>query len=154
MNAIKSEQDEIPIQEIGGELKPGMTKVFFPAEAKRFVHVSRAAIIANTKNNKNHPTIVVIDEAGKKYAYHAVVLRGPSALKYSAHEPGIDANVFLVTKAGIEAYTDPNGDLPVIESDVYKQPVVVREPFVKRLRKVFGFVKYVPIAGCLMYGDD
>lgn len=84
MNAIKSEQDEIPIQEIGGELKPGMTKVFFPAEAKRFVHVSRAAIIANTKNNKNHPTIVVIDEAGKKYAYHAVVLRGPSALKYSA----------------------------------------------------------------------
>jgi hypothetical protein len=164
MNLIREavlEYDELPIQEIGSELKPGMTKVFFPAETKRFVHVSRGAIIQNTKNGRNHPTILVIDEAGNKHAFHAVVLRGPSALKFSQHEPGIDANAFLVTRAGIEAYTDPYGDEPIKEVPLNGElPAPVRERFslgrslVRTGRRaklgVWRFLYGVPVASCLV----
>jgi len=126
---VVTECDEIPIQEIGNELKPGMTKVFFPAETKRYVHVSRSAIIHNTKNGRNHPTILVVDQNGNKLAFHAVVLRGPAALKFSLNEPGIDANAFLVTKAGIEAYTDPSGDAPVKEVPLFGELPTDKEPF-------------------------
>lgn len=121
---LKSELSEAPVQEIGCEIKAGMKKSFFPAEVKRFVHVSRGAIIQNTKHGKNHPTCLVVDEDGKRHAFHAVVLRGPSALKYSSYEEGIDANAFLVTKSGIEGYTDPEGDemVPEVPVDEYQRP--------------------------------
>lgn len=112
---VATEYHEIPIQEIGLELKPGMKKVFFPAEVKRYVHVGRGAIIQNTKNRKNHPAVLVVDENGNRYAFHAVILRGPSVLKFSLDEPDLDASAFLVTRAAIEAYTDPDGDLPLKE---------------------------------------
>ncbi len=140
MNFIKElakEYDELPIQEIGTELKPGMKKVFFPAETRRFVHVSRGAIVQNTRHGKNHPTILVVDEAGNRFAYHAVVLRGPAALKFALDEPGIDANAFLVTKSGIEAYSDPEGDAPIKEVPLSgEEPVEERTTWAKRLSKV------------------
>jgi hypothetical protein len=161
---VVTEYDELPVMEIGGELKPGMKKVFFPAETKRYVHVSRAAIIQNTKHKKNHPTILVVDENGNRLAYHAVILRGPSALKFALDEPGIDANAFLVTMAGIEAYTDLEGDAPVKEV-----PLTGEEPAAEdRINRTRLFVrwalrlprrmklglwrsaKYVPVARCLL----
>lgn len=165
MNLLREavqEYDELPIQEIGGELKPGMKKTFFTAETRRFVHVSRGAIVQNTKFGKNHPTILVIDEAGNRYAFHAVVLRGPSALKFSMHEEGIDANAFLVTRAGIEAYTDPHGDMPIKEVPLTGElPEQVRERFslgrtlVQTGRKaklsLWRFLYRIPVASCLMY---
>lgn len=161
---ISDELDEIPIQEIGGELKPGMKRTFFPAETKRYVHVSRGAIIRNTKDGKNHPTCLVIDGDGKRYAFHAVILRGPSALKYSAHEEGVDANAFLVTKAGIEGYIDPDGDepvkeVPVSETSELERPrpnIVVRgviwlAGLLTGLRlEAWRAAKYVPVARCLL----
>ena len=158
---VVTEYDEIPIQEIGGELKPGMTRVFFPAETKRFVHVSRGAIIKNTKHGSNHPTILVVDENGNKHAFHAVVLRGPSALKFSHHERGVDANAFLVTKAGIEAYTDPTGDPPIKEVPLSGElPNEERDRFslgrfmVRFARRtklgLWRFFYNVPVAGCLI----
>lgn len=161
---VVTEYDELPVMEIGGELKPGMKKVFFPAETKRYVHVSRAAIIQNTKHKKNHPTILVVDENGNKLAYHAVILRGPSALKFALEEPGIDANAFLVTMAGIEAYTDLEGDPAVKEV-----PLTGLEPQQpERINRTRQFVRWairlprriklmvwrtaavVPIARCLL----
>jgi len=126
---------------------------------KRFVHVSRPAIIRNVKDGKNHPTVVIIDEEGKKYNYHAVVLRGPSALKYDSSPESIEANVFIVTRAGIEGYTDPDGDPPVMEVDVM-EPQPVKAPRVsiwKKLRlgeRWHNFWKATPIVGCMAYGDD
>jgi len=157
---VVTEYDEIPIQEIGNELKPGMTKVFFPAETKRYVHVSRSAIIHNTKNGRNHPAILVLDENGNKLAFHAVVLRGPAALKFSLNEPGVDANAFLVTRAGIEAYTDPYGDAPVKEVPLSGELPTAKEPFsigrwlVRSARRtklsVWRFFSVLPVSSCLL----
>lgn len=167
MNLLKEvhdELDEIPIQEIGSELKPGMRRVFFPAETKRYVHVSRGAIIKNTKFGKNHPACLVVDADGKRYAFHAVVLRGPSVLKFSLHEEGIDANAFLVTKAGIEGYIDPTGDQPIPEVEVVNAESGPMQPKRWLARGVVGmalafsatklaawrFLAEVPIASCLL----
>lgn len=154
MNFLKdvvSEYDEIPTQEIGSEISPGMTKVFFPAETKRYVHVSRGAIIQNTKNGKNHPTILIVDEKGDRHAFHAVLLRGPSALKFALNEPGIDANAFVVTRGSIEAYIDPVGDQPIKEVPLFGElPPIQNTRFslgrllVRSVRSFLGFFYNIP----------
>ena len=153
---VVSEYDEA--QTIGGQLKPGMKKVFFPAEVKRYIHVSRGAIIQNTRFGKNHPTVLVVDEQGNRHAFHAVILRGPSMLTFSLHESGIDANAFLVTLHGIEAYTDPAGDAPIKEVPLSGELPVQRfslgRGLVQTARMIkmglWRFFSQVPIASCLV----
>lgn len=101
---------ELPVQEIGNEIEPGMTKHFFPAEVKRFVAVNRWAIQLNSQEGANHPTCVVVDENGEAKQFHAVILRGPSALRYSEDQDNDLPFVHLVTTAAIEGYLDPAGD--------------------------------------------
>jgi len=142
---IKIEKDNLPIQEIGSELKPGMIKAFFPAETRRMVHVNRHAITANVSKGKNYPTCIVIDADGTKYQFHAIVLQGPAALKYE-ESPEVAANVFLVTNAAIEAYLDPNAQ----QFFVQEMPVMKELPKLSMVAKFLKFFANLiePISSC------
>jgi hypothetical protein len=107
----KELQEEVtPIYfNISDEIEKGMQKHFFPAEKKRYIHINRFAVVDNRNYSKNHPTCVVREENGKEHQFHAIVLKGPAALKYDETREG-GSSVFLVTYGAIEGYVDPLGD--------------------------------------------
>jgi len=102
-------------QEMGATVHAGMKRYWFPPETRRYVHVSRGAIMQNIKHKKNHPAILVVDDDGNRYAFHSVILKGPAILMFKHNHPDLDAHVFLVTDEGVEAYVDPNADMPIRE---------------------------------------
>lgn len=119
--------ESLPTCQVGSEIKPGMKKVFFPAQTLRSIHVSRGACAINNRNHavygayeshpailiSNFPTCIVIDEHGQKHRFHAVILQGPAALKYEPkpdnRPQGVNATMYLVTTGAIEGYVDPDG---------------------------------------------
>lgn len=105
----KELHEEALAMEIGNEIEKGMQKHFFPAEKKRYIHINRFAAVDNRNYRKNHPTCVVREEDGTERQFHALILRGPAALKYDETQEG-GAHIYLVTRGAIEAYIDPLGD--------------------------------------------
>lgn len=133
--------------------KSSLKKYWFPGGSIRYIHVSRGAIIQNTKHKKNHPTILVIDSDGQKYLYHHLILRGPSMINFSHQHPEIDAHVYIMTEDAIEAYYDLAGDSPNQELSEYQmKSLTVCEFCVKNLRSIKRRISYFfygrPVSWC------
>lgn len=78
----------------------------FPAGKTRFVCVNRSAIVANMKENKNYPTILVVED-GKIEEFHSADVEG--IMKYE-DRTDLPAKVFVETTNEVIAYTDPAGE--------------------------------------------
>jgi hypothetical protein len=74
----------------------------FSAGKKRFVHVLRSAIIANVRENKSYPTVVVVED-DKKQLFHVVKVSG--VLKYD-YQGDVEAKVYIETEEEIIGFTD------------------------------------------------
>lgn len=80
-----------------------LAKKRFVAGKKRYIYVNKEAIEHNAREGTNFPTILVSDERGKKFEFHAVKFTG---LLSCGLAPGIQAKVFAITYDEIEAFID------------------------------------------------
>jgi len=78
----------------------------YPAGKTRFVCVNRSAIAANMKDNKNYPSVLVVED-GVVSEFHAADVNGN--LKYE-DRTDLPAKVFVETTEEVVAYTDPEGE--------------------------------------------
>jgi len=99
-----------PVTSVLGEIKPeGMEMTHLPEGKRRYVHVIRKAIQFNTKRRENYwATVLVQEEDGTRYWFHAVLLHGQCALKFEDNNAEVSANVYLVTYGKIMGYYDPS----------------------------------------------
>jgi hypothetical protein len=151
-----TERLENRAESIVGEMKPGMKVTRFPAGLRRQVHVSRPAIIANLRDKKNFPTVIVHDD-GKMHEFHAALVSG--LLKFEA-DGTLEAKVFISTEDEIVCYTDPGAEqtllgLPPAAPETPKVTFWMR---VKNAWNAFwtaaGVVAdYTPILACMRHSN-
>jgi len=112
----------------------------FPAGKKRFVLVNRLAIVANMRDRKNYPTVIVVED-GLQHEFHECNVSG--TLQYADH-PDVPAKVFVETEGEIVAFVDTQAEQTFLQLPSPK-------PFYVRWWERFMYgLGYIPLVSCFV----